>query len=123
MGSPTDTVQDGLGATPGNERDLLASVGRPALDVGTWELLEEIEGTALDGFMIFERVGGSRAHPLDFRCLYLNPAAERIFHREANELIGRRLLAEMTWVRDSSLPEVCSRVVETGKPSVCELCV
>ncbi len=68
-----------------------------------------------DGFMIFESVRDEKGEIIDFKWLYVNPAAERIIGRNEANLIGKNLLEVMPGNRDEGLFNAYVTVVETGE--------
>ena len=68
-----------------------------------------------DGFMIFESVRDEATDEIvDFRWLFVNPAAEAIVGKKATELIGKKLLKEMPGNKETGLFDSYKNVVETG---------
>lgn len=74
-----------------------------------------VQQTTPDGFMIFQSVRDPQGQITDFTWLYCNPAAERIVGRQAEELLGRRLLTEMPGNRSEGLFDGYVEVVTTGQ--------
>jgi len=69
-----------------------------------------------DGFMIFESVrDGETDTIVDFRWLYVNPAAEKIMGRTHRDLVGKLLLEEMPGNRDEGLFDAYVEVVASGE--------
>lgn len=68
-----------------------------------------------DGFMIFDAVRDESRQIVDFRWVYINPAAEKIVGKNQRDLIGRNLLEIMPGNRDEGLFDAYVAVVETGK--------
>jgi PAS domain S-box-containing protein len=77
--------------------------------------------TSPDGFMIFRSVRDAAGGIVDFVWDHVNPAAERITGRSAEELQGRRLLELMPGNREVGLFDLYREVVETGEPRQTEL--
>lgn len=78
---------------------------------------ERFRGTLMnipDGFMIFESVRNEEGKITDFRWLHINPAAERIVNRKAEELTGKYLLVEMPGNKDAGLYDAYVNVVENN---------
>jgi PAS domain S-box-containing protein len=77
--------------------------------------LEASFEVALHGVVIFEaqREGSTL---VDFVCAYVNPAAARLVAQAREDLLGKRLRAEMPTIRGAGLLERYARVVETGEP-------
>ncbi|MER3461905.1 MAG: hypothetical protein C4342_02495, partial [Armatimonadota bacterium] len=73
-----------------------------------------VQETSPDGFMVFESVREGGAI-VDFRWVYVNPAAETTVGRKAETLLGRRLLVEMPGNREEGLFAAYVRVSETGE--------
>lgn len=78
------------------------------------ERLAAVQQATPDGFMIFDSVRNDARQIEDFRWVYLNPAAERMVGRSADDLVGERLLQESPGVRDQGLFDAYRGVVETG---------
>lgn len=68
-----------------------------------------------DGFMIFESVRDAKAAIVDFKWLYVNPAAEGIVGRTEADLVGKHLLVEMPGNKEAGLFDAYKQVVETGE--------
>ncbi|HEX2092943.1 MAG TPA: ATP-binding protein [Longimicrobiaceae bacterium] len=77
--------------------------------------------TSPDGFMIFRSVRDAAGRIVDFEWVYANPAAERMTHRPAEHLRGKRLLEEMPGNREEGLFDLYVEVVETREPRQVEL--
>jgi PAS domain S-box-containing protein len=67
-----------------------------------------------DGFMIFESVCDQNRKIVDFRWLYVNPAAENIVGKTEAALVGKNLLEIMPGNREEGLFDAYVSVVETG---------
>jgi PAS domain S-box-containing protein len=67
-----------------------------------------------DGFMIFESVRDQDRKIVDFRWLYVNPAAENIVGKLETDLVGKNLLEVMPGNREEGLFDAYVSVVETG---------
>ena len=77
---------------------------------------------SLDAFTILDAVQDERGGIVDFRWVYVNPAAGCLLRRSPEELVGRRLLDVLPGNSTSSdLFKRYVRVVETGEPHDCEL--
>ncbi len=88
----------------------------------TNKILEETENrfrktlTSIpDGYMLFEALRDERGEIYDFRWLHINPAAESVVQRLAEDLVGKRLLIEMPGSKERGLFDVYKKVVETGE--------
>ncbi|WP_009630645.1 diguanylate cyclase domain-containing protein [Synechocystis sp. PCC 7509] len=84
-------------------------------------LLSSVLDSSIDGIMAFKSIRDNRGSITDFEWLLVNPTAEYIVKRTANELIGKHLLVEMPTNRDTGLFDFYVRVVETTKPQEQEL--
>jgi PAS domain S-box-containing protein len=76
---------------------------------------EHFRGTIMnlpDGFMMFESVRDQSGQITDFKWLHVNPAAERIVGRKAEDLTGKFLLQEMPGNKDAGLFDAYVNVVE-----------
>ena len=81
-----------------------------------------VQEMSLDGFTILDAVREESGAIVDFRWVYVNPAAGRLLGHAPEELIGRRLLDVLPGNRtNSDLFDRYVRVVETGQPHDCEL--
>jgi len=78
------------------------------------DLLQPILDTTLSGVMAFAAIRDDTGAIVDFEWRLVSPAAARIVGREAQDLIGRRLLVEMPGHRDDGLFDVYRHVVEAG---------
>ncbi len=79
-------------------------------------LLEGVLHTSLDGMMAFSAIRNNQGQIIDFRWLWLNPAAEKMMGRTAEELVGKQLLVEMPGNLETGLFALYASVVETGRP-------
>ncbi|NER52678.1 MAG: PAS domain S-box protein, partial [Symploca sp. SIO1A3] len=79
-------------------------------------LLEGVLHTSLDGMMAFSAIRNNQGQIIDFRWLLLNPAAEKMVGRTAEELVGKQLLVEMPGNLETGLFALYASVVETGRP-------
>jgi PAS domain S-box-containing protein len=77
--------------------------------------------TSPDGFMILRSVRSPDGEILDFAIDYLNPAAERMVGRPAEELRGRGVLEEYPGIRREGLFELYAGVVRSGEPHQTEI--
>ena len=85
------------------------------------ELLSGVLTSSHDGVMACQTVRGDNGEIMDFRFLHINPRAEEVFGRPAEELLGKRLLEEIPGVREEGLFDAYVRVIETGEPFHTEL--
>jgi PAS domain S-box-containing protein len=79
-------------------------------------LLNSVLNNSLDGVMALKSVRDDQDKIIDFQWLLVNPAAEKMVCRTADELIGKYLLEEMPGNRQEGLFDLYVRVVETGQP-------
>ncbi|HEY9648280.1 MAG TPA: diguanylate cyclase, partial [Chroococcidiopsis sp.] len=79
-------------------------------------LLSGILNSSLDGIMAFRAVRDPQGALIDFEWLLNNPASCTITGRQAEDLIGKRLLEEFPGHRPSGLYDFYVEVVETGEP-------
>lgn len=73
-----------------------------------------VQETSIDGFMILESVRDPAGALVDFRWVYANEAAERIFGKPRQWFAGRRLLEEHPANRTTGLFEAYVDTVQTG---------
>ncbi|MBE9126471.1 MULTISPECIES: PAS domain S-box protein [unclassified Coleofasciculus] len=78
-------------------------------------LLAGVLNSSLDGVMAFQSVRDTSSSIVDFKWLLVNPAAEKMVGRRAENLIGKQLLQEMPGNREKLFHQYVE-VVETGKP-------
>jgi signal transduction histidine kinase/ActR/RegA family two-component response regulator len=69
----------------------------------------------IDGVIAFSAVRGEKGELKDLRFDHINPAAEKLLQEDANELIGRYLVATYPQVGEDGLLEKLAPVIETGK--------
>jgi len=79
-------------------------------------MLSSVLISSLDGIMVFTSVRDETNEIVDFEWVLVNPRAEELVDRSADELIGKRLLEEMPGNREEGLFDEYVRVVETGEP-------
>lgn len=84
-------------------------------------LLSSVLDSSIDGIMAFKSVRDERGSITDFEWLLINPTAEQIVKRQANELLGKHLLVEIPANRSTGLFNLYVRVVETTKPQQTEI--
>ncbi|HEY9599410.1 MAG TPA: PAS domain S-box protein, partial [Cyanophyceae cyanobacterium] len=77
-------------------------------------LLAGVLNSSLDGVAAFEAIRDAQGEIIDFKCLLLNPAAEKMLGRRANKLVGKQLLIELPRLRQNSIIEQFIGVVNTG---------
>ncbi|MDX1532494.1 MAG: PAS domain S-box protein, partial [Rhodothermales bacterium] len=80
------------------------------------ELLNDVLSSSLDGMMAFDAMRDEAGTIVDFTYRLVNPTAEQIVGRPAEELVGRRLLEVMPGNETEGLFAAYCRVVETGEP-------
>jgi PAS domain S-box-containing protein len=78
------------------------------------QLLGSVLNSSLDGIMAFRTLRDSQGNIVDFVWLLVNPAAEKIIGRTANELVGKDLLEVLPGHRTAGLFDSYIQVVETG---------
>lgn len=76
-------------------------------------LLSSVLDSSIDGIMAFKSVRDNQGNLTDFEWLLVNPTAEQIVKRKANELIGKHLIVEMPINHFTGLFDFYVRVVET----------
>lgn len=76
---------------------------------------------SLDDFYIFDGVEDASGTLIDFRFIYLNPAAERRLNAEHESLLGKTLSEVRPDAVTLGLIERYAEVVRTGKPSAEEV--
>ncbi|MEA5619633.1 PAS domain S-box protein [Cronbergia sp. UHCC 0137] len=76
--------------------------------------LSGVLNSSLDGIMAFGSVRNDQGKIIDFEWLLSNPTAYQIVGRE--NLIGKRLLAELPGNKEEGLFDLYVKVVETGEP-------
>ncbi|MFB2937659.1 PAS domain S-box protein [Aerosakkonemataceae cyanobacterium BLCC-F154] len=81
----------------------------------TESLLTSVLDSSLDGITALASVRNSQGNIINFKCLVLNQAAEKLIQRNAQDTIGKYLLEEMPGHRESGLFEAYIKVVETGE--------
>ncbi len=74
-------------------------------------LLAQILAEVTDGVVAFD---------LDFRFTYLNAAAEKIFSRTAEELVGNELWSELPSLLETTFGSACRRSMEQRMPITVE---
>jgi PAS domain S-box-containing protein len=79
------------------------------------QFLANILKSAFDGIMGFQSVRNAQGKIIDFEWISVNPAAAAIINRTPEQLLGKRLLAEMPGNATEGLFEQYVQVVETGK--------
>ncbi len=79
-------------------------------------LLASVLASSLDGIMVFSSVRDDAGDIVDFEWLLVNPQAEKLVNRSAEELTGKRLLEEMPGNAATGLFDDYVEVVETGEP-------
>ena len=82
----------------------------------TRDLLSAVLNASAAGIMAFEAVRDDGGQVVDFRWSMVNPAAERLVGRAADELIGARLLDVFPGNRVDGLFDRYVAVVESGRP-------
>lgn len=80
------------------------------------ETLKGVLHSSLSGIQAFSAIRDKGGRIIDFRCLLMNPSAEVIEGKKAEEVIGRSLLEVYPWTRDAGLFQKYVELVETGKP-------
>ena len=85
------------------------------------DLLSGVLVSSLDGILAMKSVRDERGKIVDFRFLHVNPRASEILGRTSEDLLGKRMLEELTGVREEGLFEEYVRVIETGAPFNTEL--
>ncbi|MGI9175575.1 MAG: PAS domain S-box protein, partial [Rhodothermales bacterium] len=85
------------------------------------ELLSGVLTSSLEGIMAMESIRGGADEIEDFRFLHVNPRAGEILKRTPEDLLGKRMLEELTGVREEGLFDAYVRVIETGAPLRTEL--
>ena len=75
-----------------------------------------VQEASIDGYMSFAPARNELGTMIDFRWLYVNAAAARLFNRSATALLGRFLLRETPGHRQAGLFDEYVKVVETGEP-------
>lgn len=78
------------------------------------QLLGSVLDSSLDGIVAFQALRDSQGNIVDFEWLLVNPAAEKIIGRTANELVGKDLLQVLPGNRTAGLFDLYVQVVETG---------
>lgn len=84
------------------------------------ELLGRVLDGTSDGIVALAAVRGADGAVTDFEWLLVNPAAERILGRRAEDLVGRRLLIELPEIARSDQWRAYVQVVETGVSTAIE---
>jgi signal transduction histidine kinase/ActR/RegA family two-component response regulator len=71
----------------------------------------------IDGVIAFSAVRDDKGQLQDLRFDHINPAAEKLLHEDANELIGRYLAATYPQIREDGLLDKVRPVLESGTPA------
>ena len=74
-------------------------------------LLAQILAEVTDGVVAFD---------LDFHFTYLNSAAEKVFNRKAEELVGNELWSELPSLLETTFGAACRRSMEQRTPITVE---
>ncbi len=69
----------------------------------------------LDGFALNEIICDEGGRPINYRCLAINPAFERITGLLANDVIGKTIFEIMPEIEESWV-QACGKVALTGEP-------
>ncbi|MBE9112550.1 PAS domain S-box protein [Nodosilinea sp. LEGE 07298] len=78
--------------------------------------LSGILNSSLDGIMAFRSVRDSQSTIVDFEWLLSNPTACQIIGRQADDIIGKRMLEELPGNREDGLFDLYVQVVKSGEP-------
>jgi PAS domain S-box-containing protein len=95
-------------------------MGNSSDNVSSQQLLKSILDSSLDGIMAFKSVRNLKNEIVDFEWIFVNDVAEAIVQRQADYLIGRKLLEEMPGNKDAGLFDKYVSVVETGQYTTLE---
>jgi PAS domain S-box-containing protein len=80
------------------------------------DLLSSVLSSSLDGIAVLAAARDGDNAIEDFEITLVNPQAEKLIGRTADELVGHRLLAVMPEQEDLGLFDAYRSVVETGEP-------
>ncbi|OHX10470.1 hypothetical protein BI347_22090 [Chromobacterium sphagni] len=69
----------------------------------------------MDAFIIMEALRDANGAVVDFRVVYINAEAERMWHLRRDEAIGKKFKDLMSWYRIPNYFESYKGVIETGK--------
>ena len=73
--------------------------------------------TALAGMVVLQCVRDDVGEVVDFELLLINKRAEYIIAKQQEELLGKRVFVEWPAARDSGLPEVYKKAIQSGEPT------
>jgi PAS domain S-box-containing protein len=79
------------------------------------QLLDSVLKNSLDGIVAVEAVRDKQGDLMDFRFLLVNPAAERLLGKPAEELVGHGLLYTFPDIVLDGIFEPLTRIVESGE--------
>ena len=85
------------------------------------DLLSSVLSSSLDGIMVFSAVRDEKETIVDFECVLVNPQAEKLIGRTAEEVVGDRLRETMPKHEEKGLFQAYREVVETGEPAELEI--
>ncbi len=98
------------------DSSLAAMLAAPADLKKSRDTLAGVLTSSRDGMMVFDAVRDDTDTVIDFTFEIVNPAAEAIVGRTADDLVGKHLLVEMPGNKKEGLFDAYCRVVETGEP-------
>lgn len=102
------------------EAEIQRKVDELNKEVRTREFAERSLKRVLDSspsaIMAFRSVRDRMGLVVDFEWILANQECERIYGRENDPLIGKRLLVQLPWTRQSGLFDAFREVVESGTP-------
>ncbi len=85
------------------------------------DLLSSVLTSSLDGITVLSAVRDADNAITDFECVLVNPQAEKLIGRTADDLVGRCLMDVMPEQEEMGLVDAYRSVVETGEPYETEL--
>ena len=85
------------------------------------DLLSSVLSSSLDGIMVMSAVRDEDDAITDFEWLLVNPQAEKLLQRPAEDLVGARWLETMTGESAADLFEGYTQVMDTGEPLQTEI--
>ncbi len=98
------------------DRGLAALLSAPRALEKSRDLLAGVLTSSRDGMMVFDAVRDARGTIIDFAFEAVNPAAEAVVGRSADDLLGKRMLDELPGNKKEGLFDAYCGVVETGDP-------
>ncbi|MEO7080094.1 MAG: ATP-binding protein [Flavobacteriales bacterium] len=109
-----------LGKAERAEAEIQRKVDELNKEVRTREFAERSLKRVLDSspsaIMAFRSIRDRLGRMVDFEWILANQESERNYGREKDSLIGKRLLAQLPWTRQSGLYDAFMEVVESGAP-------